>query len=69
MCRILILADIRPMGITFLAVVGFGLGKNLLLKNLFSDAVTTLPTAEMLSGKNCTAMGLIGFIFQKINEN
>ena len=34
MCRILIIADIRPIvyGISFHAVVVFGLGENLLLK-------------------------------------
>ena len=34
MCRILILADIRPMGISFHALVIFGLGKNLLFKSI-----------------------------------
>ena len=32
MCRILILADIRPIG--YKAVVVFGLGKNLLFKSI-----------------------------------
>ena len=31
---ILILADVRPMGISFHAVVVFGLGKNLLFKSI-----------------------------------
>ena len=34
MCRFLILADIRPRGISFHAVVVFGLGKNLLSKSI-----------------------------------
>ena len=34
MSRILILADIRPMGYSFHAVVVLGLGKNLLFKSI-----------------------------------
>ena len=34
MCWVLILADIRPIGISFHAVVIFGLGKNLLFKSI-----------------------------------
>jgi len=34
MCRILILADINPMGIGFHAVVVFGLGKDYLFKSM-----------------------------------
>ena len=39
MCRILILADIRPMGKSFHAVVVFGLGKNLLFKSTLRCAM------------------------------
>ena len=39
MCRILILADIRHMGISFHAVVVFGLGKNLLFKSILGRCV------------------------------
>ena len=39
MCRILILADIRPMGISFHAVLVFGLGKNLLFKSILGRCV------------------------------
>ena len=43
MCRILILADIRPISISRAisvhAVIGFGLGKNLLFKSILGRCV------------------------------
>ena len=39
MFRILILADIRPMGYKLFAVVVFGLGKNLLFKSILEHCV------------------------------
>ena len=47
MCRILILVDIRPKlwGISFHAVVVFGLGKNLLFKSIPGRCDTETETA------------------------
>ena len=36
MCGVLIFADIRPMGLSFHAVVDFGLGKDLLFKSVLA---------------------------------
>ena len=44
MCRILIHADIRPMGISFHAVVVFGLGKNLLFKYILARCESCVLT-------------------------
>ena len=39
MCRILILADIRPKGVGFHAVVVFGMGKDFLFKSILGHCV------------------------------
>ena len=48
MCRILILADIRPMGISFHVVVVFGLGKNLLFKSILGRCEAARSKAKSL---------------------
>ena len=47
MCRILILADIRPMGYKLHAVVVFGLGKNLLFKSVLGRCGKIKITSEI----------------------
>ena len=42
MCRILIHADIRPMGIDFHAVVVFGPGKNFLFKSILGHCAVVV---------------------------
>ena len=44
MCRILILADIGPMGIGFHAAVVFGLGKDFLFKSILGRCAGLLST-------------------------
>ena len=63
MCRIFILADIRP--ISFHAVVVFGLGKNLLFKYILGRCVFGGKVTEMIHTVSLfTFMQLVKLFFR-----
>ena len=71
MCRILILADIRPMlwGISFHAVVVFGLGKDLLFKSVLGHCVKLDSKVLTISKYVPETCNLILFFLMNLNGN